>query len=163
MATTMIGFRIPDSLLSEVDKLAIDGKTRTNILIELIEKGLGIEQNHEEQAFNDRLAVVEQAFNERLSIVEQAFNDRLAAVEQQLSVSKSDFSRRKPSENALQGETTTSVIDSLPEGLSVPSGLSCPQCGGHSLRREGKGKLKKDGTRSQRFKCHSCQKVFTAQ
>ena len=76
---------------------------------------------------------------DRLHDLEQivfALNDRISKLSQPKS------SR----ENALQ--------DAAKE---IP--VQCPDCGSGSTRKEGQGKLRKDGTRSQRVLCRDCGKL----
>ena len=54
MATPVTGIRIPADLLALIDARAIEGKTRTDIVIELIRSGLGIGALNEDLGHSDR-------------------------------------------------------------------------------------------------------------
>lgn len=47
--------------------------------------------------------------------------------------------------------------------LHIADGIkpNCPNCQSDRTRREGLGKLKKNGERSQRYKCRDCDKTFS--
>ncbi len=157
----MIGFRIPSRLLEEVDRQAVNGKTRTDVLVELLEKGLGMSSTElDSKPSSDRLADVEQLLRDRLSNVEQTLSDRIAKIEQLLSdrispapkpISDRLSNVERPRENRLESE---SIIRS--DIADDP--MICRNCGASELRREGFGKLRADGTRGQRWWCRSCGK-----
>jgi len=54
MATPVTGIRIPADLLALIDARAIDGKTRTDIVIELIRSGLDVMPSSEDLGHPDR-------------------------------------------------------------------------------------------------------------
>ena len=54
MATPVTGIRIPADLLALIDARAIEGKTRTDIVIELIRSGLGVASANEDLGHPDR-------------------------------------------------------------------------------------------------------------
>ena len=54
MATPVTGIRIPADLLALIDAREIEGKTRTDIVIELIRSGLGVAPLNEDLGHSDR-------------------------------------------------------------------------------------------------------------
>lgn len=140
MPTQQIGVRLSSELVEQLDARAKEkGATRTDIIVELLESGLGVKH-----VKDDRLTLLESKLNEielSLEALSSALpkpkNDRLSVVR----------SLPLPFENGLESARKDSTASDAPK---------CPKCPHTSMRREGKGKLRKDGTRSQRWKCKRC-------
>ena len=81
MATPVTGIRIPPDLLALIDARAIDGKTRTDIVIELIRSGLGVEALSEDLGHPDRYTALNNRLTEIESNVLQVFNGRVTKLE----------------------------------------------------------------------------------
>jgi hypothetical protein len=80
-ATPVTGIRIPPDLLALIDARAIEGKTRTDIVIELIRFGLGVEPSIEGMNQPDRYTALNNRLTELESSVLQVFNNRLTELE----------------------------------------------------------------------------------
>ena len=104
MATPVTGIRIPADLLALIDARAIEGKTRTDIVIELIRSGLGVASANEDLGHPDRYT----ALNNRLTEIEgnvlQVFNGRVTELEATVKhlLDNRATPVKQPSENALQ-------------------------------------------------------------
>ena len=152
--TTMIGFRIPNDLLEKIDALKTDEKTRTDVIVELLESALGIDSRGDDY----------QSLIERLAEVEQTLNERIAAVEQTVEQLKSDRIA-VPQVSAKQVKSDRIAVDPSPakqvksDRLTGEPSPPCPHCQSDATRWEGFGKLRADGTRSRRIKCRACGRV----
>jgi len=104
MATPVTGIRIPADLSALIDARAIEGKTRTDIVIELIRSGLGVASANEDLGHPDRYT----ALNNRLTEIEgnvlQVFNGRVTELEATVKhlLDNRATPVKQPSENALQ-------------------------------------------------------------
>lgn len=140
MSTQQIGVRLPNELVERLDARAKEkGVTRTDIITELLESGLGVKH-----VKDDRLSLLESKLNEielSLEALSSALpkpkNDRFSVVR----------SLPPPRENGLERTRNDSTASDAP---------ACPKCPHKPMRREGRGKRRKDGTRSQRWKCKEC-------
>ena len=81
MATPVTGIRIPADLLALIDARAVGGKTRTDIVIELIRSGLGVAPLGEDLEQSDRYTALNNRLTELESNVSQAFNSRITELE----------------------------------------------------------------------------------
>jgi hypothetical protein len=80
-ATPVTGIRIPPDLLALIDARAIEGKTRTDIVIELIRSGLGVEPSIEGMNQPDRYTALNTRLTELEGSVSQVFHNRLTELE----------------------------------------------------------------------------------
>jgi hypothetical protein len=80
-ATPVTGIRIPPDLLALIDARAIEGKTRTDIVIALIRAGLGVEPSIEGMNQPDRYTALNERVTELEGSVLQVFNNRLTELE----------------------------------------------------------------------------------
>ena len=136
MATPVTGIRIPADLLALIDARAVGGKTRTDIVIELIRSGLGVvpmgedlEQSDRYTVLNDRLTELEsnvsQVFNSRIteleSAVEHLLDNRNTSVKQALNERITDNVEHRitpveqPSENAVESPSSEQSIVKQPQ------------------------------------------------
>jgi len=133
MATPVTGIRIPADLLALIDARAIEGKTRTDIVIELIRSGLGVASANEDLGHPDRYT----ALNNRLTEIEgnvlQVFNGRVTELEATVKhlLDNRATPVKQPSENALQSLPSESaeqpsVKQSVKQRQTVP-GKVAPQ------------------------------------
>ncbi|WP_415354652.1 hypothetical protein [Leptolyngbya sp. FACHB-1624] len=87
--------------------------------------------------------------------------DRLSELEQTVSALNRRISGlsqlKKSPENRLQDTSKESRV-SLDVSDSVKA--DCPKCQSDRTRREGRGKVRTNGTRSQRFLCRDCGNLF---
>jgi len=81
MATPVTGIRIPADLLALIDARAVGGKTRTDIVIELIRSGLGVAPSGEGLEQSDRYTALNKRLTELESNVSQVFNSRITELE----------------------------------------------------------------------------------
>ncbi len=84
-------------------------------------------------------------------------NDRISAIEHQIGEILQTLSKTS-SQNRLQRASKESSVR-----LDVQDGDKplCPVCESSAIRREGRGKLRRDGSRSQRYFCRDCSKLWT--
>ena len=104
MATPVTGIRIPADLLALIDARAIEGKTRTDIVIELIRSGLGVASANEDLGHPDRYTALNNRLTEIESNVLQVFNGRVTELEATVKhlLDNRATPVKQPSENALQ-------------------------------------------------------------
>ena len=81
MATPVTGIRIPADLLALIDARAIEGKTRTDIVIELIRSGLEVAPLGEDLGHPGRYTALNNRLTELEGNVLQVFNERVTEIE----------------------------------------------------------------------------------
>ena len=118
MATPVTGIRIPADLLALIDARAIDGKTRTDIVIELIRSGLGIAPLSEDLGHPDRYTVLNSRLTELESNVLQVFNNRVTELE--ATVQHLLDSRKTNVEQVLDNRLTN-LLDECETPVKQPS------------------------------------------
>jgi hypothetical protein len=147
MGTPVTGIRIPSDLLEKIDKRAIAGKTRTDIVIELLRAGLALEQS-EQRIEVDRFTVLDRRITELEALVKQLLDERKTIVEQ-------------PSKNALESASADEAVGAIVTKAAIATGdeVICPKCGSGNTAHWGRGKVRKNGTRANKLMCHTCGKT----
>jgi len=126
MATPVTGIRIPADLLALIDARAIEGKTRTDIVIELIRSGLGVTPSGEDLGHPDRYTALNSRLTELEATVKHLLDNRETPVKQMLDECETDVEQvldnrltellderttpvKQPSENAPQSLPSASA------------------------------------------------------
>ena len=129
MATPVTGIRIPADLLALIDARAIEGKTRTDIVIELIRSGLGVASANEDLGHPDRYTALNNRLTELEGNVLQVFNERVTEIEATVkhlldkratSVRQSLDNRETDVEQVLD-KRATEVLDERATPVKQPS------------------------------------------
>ena len=127
MATPVTGIRIPADLLALIDARAIEGKTRTDIVIELIRSGLGVTPSGEDLGHPDRYTALNSRLTELEATVKHLLDNRETPVRQMLDECETDVEQvldnrltgllderttpvKQPSENAPQNLPSASAV-----------------------------------------------------
>jgi hypothetical protein len=92
MPTPVTGVRIPLDLLAQIDALAVDGKSRTDIILQLIQSGLGKEPPAKESDCLTEIRASLIALNTRLTLVEQRSTKKPSAPKVTLEKTREDAS-----------------------------------------------------------------------
>ncbi|MBD1847279.1 hypothetical protein H6F89_28515 [Cyanobacteria bacterium FACHB-63] len=107
-------------------------------------------------------------------ITRAEFETQIESIRQEVQALKALYSspaKPRSRESHLEGseatftELTNVSRASKPRATDDSQGSNlgvCPKCGAQArFSREGKGKLRRDGTRAQRWKCSECAQIFT--
>ncbi|MBW4422197.1 MAG: ribbon-helix-helix domain-containing protein [Myxacorys californica WJT36-NPBG1] len=115
MASPIVGIRIPTDLLKQIDDRATEGRTRTDIIIELLRLGLA---QPEPEPEHDRLTVLDERLTVLEGVVRQALDSRLT--EGEASVKRLSNDRRTERKtnvkqaldsHSTEGEAVRSIVE----------------------------------------------------
>ncbi|MBD1847017.1 CopG family transcriptional regulator [Cyanobacteria bacterium FACHB-63] len=159
MPQELAACKIPSEWLQKIDVMAREaGVNRSDILKQAIAQFIGESsqptQNEALTSLTERIDRLESLVSELLETPsKQGFTPVNAAksVESHLDANQSDSDKR----------TNASIMPLTPvirhsQGTNSPP---CPKCSSDRTRFEGKGKLRRDGTRSQRIMCLDCKQT----
>jgi hypothetical protein len=132
MATPVTGIRIPSELLARIDVLAIDGKNRTDVILELIRLGLGDELPGSNPSQLGEIRELLNVLNDRLTELEAVtlhkFDDRLTELENRTTLVQRPSNDqpiallKKSSDNALEQPVDNAPVQSIVKHRSTVAG-----------------------------------------